>query len=78
MLDPKAQIQECRERLYAARTETTTHTLLMLCQLELAALDAKLRRCTRDELEKLQGEVTVWTKLQKYIQNDPRVGLDTN
>ena len=45
-IEPRQQIQECRERMYAAQNDVSMHSLSMVCELELAVLGKKLQRCT--------------------------------
>jgi hypothetical protein len=74
MIEPRDQIHECYTRLHQARSEVSIDTLERLITFELGVLDARLRKCTKDELERLQGEVAVWVKLQKNIVEGPHSG----
>lgn len=71
-IEPKQQIQECRERIYTARADPLCDTFLRVAALELAVLDRRTRKCAKDELERLQGEIAVWEKIQKYINDNPQ------
>lgn len=70
-IEPKAQIQECRQRLFGMRAEMACDTVLRIATLELSVLDRRMRKCSKDELERLQGEIAVWEKIQKYVNESP-------
>jgi hypothetical protein len=70
-MDAKMQVNELRTRLYAMRGELACEALLRLVAVELTMLDRRLRTCTEAELLHLQGQVHIWEKLQKYINEQP-------
>ena len=72
MIEPKEQIHECRVRLFNLRSEMACDTVLRIAALELSVLDRRTRGCSKDELERLQGQIAVWEKLQKYINENPQ------
>lgn len=77
MADFRQQIHEYRERLHGMRAEMAAETVLLIANIELCVLDTKLRKCTKDELDNLQGQVKAWQTVQKYITQAPGVTKDT-
>lgn len=72
MSDNRVQVLEYRNRLYAAKDDIACDAMLRIAKLELATLDRRLRKCGKEELQTLQGEIAAWEKIQKYIQDNPQ------
>jgi hypothetical protein len=70
MFTQHAQAQEYRLQLHRDSATPAVQTLLRLARMELEDRKVRLLRVGKDEVERLQGEASVWANIIDCIERD--------
>lgn len=65
--EPRAQEVEYRKKVYSAKNDPAAEGITMLLDMNIERLKATGLKCSKDELERLQGEAAAYVRVRRWI-----------